>query len=83
LSSYSFHSSHFHLKKPQWFSPVPKKVFLKENQKSMKKRTKTKLESEFQVAVIIGIMSGIADNYDLYDDGIVELIEKKIRSKPV
>jgi len=49
----------------------------------MKKRTKTKLESEFQVAVIIVIMSGIADNYDLYDDGIVELIEKKIRYKPV
>ena len=43
----------------------------------MKKKTLTKLESEFQVAIIVGVVLGIADNYNLDDDGIKELIDKR------
>jgi hypothetical protein len=43
----------------------------------MKKKTMTRLESDNQVAIIIGVIQGIADNYKLDDDGIAELIAKK------
>ncbi len=43
----------------------------------MKKRTMTKLESEFQIAIITGAVLGIIDIYDLDNEGVAELIETK------
>ena len=37
----------------------------------------TKIESEFQTYVIVGVIQGIADNYKLDDEGIAKLIFKK------
>ena len=37
----------------------------------------TKLESKFQIAIITGVVLGIADSYDLDAEGIAELIEKR------
>jgi hypothetical protein len=43
----------------------------------MKKKTMTRLESEYQAAIIVGVIQGIADNYKLDSDGIAKLVAKK------
>lgn len=37
----------------------------------------TKLESEFQAAIIVGVVLGIADNYHLDEESVKELINKQ------
>ena len=43
----------------------------------MKKKTMTKLESEFEVAIIVGVIEGLAEIYKLDAEGISDLIAKK------